>query len=135
MLYVCKPIYFSFSNNLDDGVHGHLLGDSGYAQRVYLMTPYLHPEGVHQEGYNLPHSVTRVWVEHLFGMWKWKFACLNGMQLQPQRWFFLSTIFMLYFTIVRHMFSRMRVVCVWEWIFYYFNKNIKFHIWTFNSSH
>ena len=80
-----KKLYICLTFRLDDGLHGYLLGDSGYAQRVYVMTPYMHPEGATQEAYNMAHSVTRVWVEHLFGMWKRKFACLNGMQYIPER--------------------------------------------------
>ena len=69
----------------DDGTHGHLLGDSGYPQRVFMMTPFAQPEGP-EVGYNNAHGITRVRVEHLFGMWKRKFPCVGGhMQLSPEK--------------------------------------------------
>ncbi|XP_013379513.1 putative nuclease HARBI1 [Lingula anatina] len=71
----------------EDGV---LLGDSGYACRPYLMTPYLHPVGRAQRRFNRAHRSTRNLIERVFGMWKKRFGCLNiGFRMAPAR---VSTI-------------------------------------------
>ncbi|XP_048251815.1 putative nuclease HARBI1, partial [Haliotis rufescens] len=52
---------------LQDGV---ILGDSGYACRPYLMTPYLKPSSPEQERFNSSHKRTRSTTERAFGWLK-----------------------------------------------------------------
>ncbi|XP_042905121.1 putative nuclease HARBI1 [Parasteatoda tepidariorum] len=55
----------------------HVLGDSGYPLRPYLMTPFLHPTGANQVRYNSTHARARNVVERQYGIWKRRFACLD----------------------------------------------------------
>ena len=50
-----------------------LLGDSGYAQKRYLMTPIVNPQTPAEENYNQHHAKTRVVVERAFGVLKSRF--------------------------------------------------------------
>ncbi|XP_052747820.1 putative nuclease HARBI1 [Galleria mellonella] len=55
----------------------YLLGDSGYAQRPYLMTPFNNPNpGTPEEHYNTMHSTARNSVERTIGILKGRFRCL-----------------------------------------------------------
>lgn len=73
-----------FSNSricaeLEEGLYpGHLLGDSGYPCRKYILTPLGNPRDRHEEAYNLSHSRTRNTVERAFGVLKKRFAYLGG---------------------------------------------------------
>lgn len=51
-------------------------GDSGFAQRPYMMTPYREPNTQPQEKYNTLHSSARNTVERTFGILKGRFRCL-----------------------------------------------------------
>lgn len=67
---------------LEDGDYqGHLLGDSGYPCRKYLLTPVLTPHDRpidHQvEAYNRSHVKTRNTIERAFGVLKRRFATLG----------------------------------------------------------
>lgn len=63
---------------LEDGrLPGHLLGDSGYPCRKYLLTPILNPRDEHEEAYNASHIKTRNTVERAFGVLKRRFAYLG----------------------------------------------------------
>ena len=50
----------------------HILGDSGYMLKPYLLTPYRQPATNAQENYNCSHKKTRVLIEQTFGRWKLK---------------------------------------------------------------
>ena len=63
-------------NNFLAGVH--ILGDSGYMLKPYLLTPYRQPASNAQENYNYSHKKTRVLIEQTFGRWKRRFHCLHG---------------------------------------------------------
>lgn len=62
-----------FQNYLERTCPGHLLGDSGYPLRGYLMTPILQPTSLAQEKYNKAHAKGRVVVERAFGVLKSRF--------------------------------------------------------------
>lgn len=56
-----------------------LLGDSGYPQQPWLMTPILHAADDTPEGrYNVRHASTRNCVERCIGLLKTRFRCLLG---------------------------------------------------------
>lgn len=66
--------------------HGILLGDSGYAQKNLLFTPYSHPTTAEQWRYNQAHIRTRGLVERMFGVWKSHFRCLRKtLRFKPRR--------------------------------------------------
>lgn len=57
---------------------GHLLGDSGYTCRKYLLTPYENPApDSYQERYNKQQSRGRITIECAFGIYKNLFQCLH----------------------------------------------------------
>ena len=55
----------------------HLIGDSGYALRPYLLTPVAHPADAHERQYNKALKGTRYLSETTFGQWKMVFRCLS----------------------------------------------------------
>ena len=63
---------------LEDDLHpGHLLGDSGYPCRNYLLTPLTSPQSRGDIRYNAAHITTRNAIERAFGLLKRRFACLR----------------------------------------------------------
>ncbi len=66
-----------------------LLGDSGYAQRPWLMTPVRNPATPAQVRYNNKHTGTQFKIENAFGIWKSRFRCIDksggALQYSPQR--------------------------------------------------
>ncbi|XP_061166258.1 putative nuclease HARBI1 [Saccostrea echinata] len=69
--------------SINDGI---ILGDSGYACKPYLMTPYLRPSSQAEERFNTAHSKTRVAIERKFGWWKRRFHVLHSeIRMKPER--------------------------------------------------
>lgn len=58
-------------------IQGHLLGDSGYPLRPWLLTPVARPDNASHERYNRHHRSTRQTIERTFGLWKMRFLCLH----------------------------------------------------------
>ncbi|KAJ8307488.1 hypothetical protein KUTeg_015572 [Tegillarca granosa] len=66
--------------------NGMLLGDSGYACKPYLMTPYYTTDEACKERYNTALCRTRVLIEQTFGILKRRFASLHfGLRTNPER--------------------------------------------------
>lgn len=61
--------------NLNPG--HHLLGDSEYPLRAYLLTPVASPSNAQEKAYNLSHARTRNTVERAFNVLKKRFAYLG----------------------------------------------------------
>ncbi|CAK1597621.1 unnamed protein product [Parnassius mnemosyne] len=61
----------------ESGEHVWLLGDSGYPQRPWLMTPILNaPHGSREELYTTRHVQARTCIERCFGLLKTRWRCL-----------------------------------------------------------
>ncbi|XP_049816574.1 putative nuclease HARBI1 [Schistocerca nitens] len=56
---------------------GHLLGDSGYACRSYLLTPLINQQNEAEHRYNRSHIKIRNTVERKYGLWKRRFPILS----------------------------------------------------------
>lgn len=80
--------------------YGHLLGDSGYQLKPYLLTPFLNPQTQAQVRYNFAHSGTRMAIERCFGILKRRFACLD----QKLRTNIETTIYIIVSCLVLHNF-------------------------------
>ncbi|XP_062398163.1 uncharacterized protein LOC134088254 isoform X1 [Sardina pilchardus] len=64
----------------------HLLGDSGYPCKSWLLTPYLHPQVGPQLNYNRAHKKTRSVVERGIGQLKRRFHVLHSeIRLSPEK--------------------------------------------------
>ena len=64
------------------------LGDSGYACKSFLLTPYGYPRPSRdcQEKFNRAHIRTRCGIERCFGWWKKRFNCLHAeIRTEPER--------------------------------------------------
>ncbi|XP_061184381.1 putative nuclease HARBI1 [Saccostrea echinata] len=67
-------------------VHTHLLGDSGYPSRRWLLTPFRIPQPGPQTNSNNAHKRTRSIVERGIGQLKRRFHVLHGeIRLSPQK--------------------------------------------------
>lgn len=61
------------------------LGDSGYANKDYLLTPLLNPDNEAKHLYNEAHIRTRNSVERAIGVWKRRFPILAyGLRYKPE---------------------------------------------------
>lgn len=69
---------FFENNSFGDAL---LLGDSGYANSSYLLTPLQNPQSA-AELYNESQIRTRNFIERTFGVWSRQFAVLNGMRIR-----------------------------------------------------
>ncbi|XP_050686985.1 putative nuclease HARBI1 [Eriocheir sinensis] len=64
----------------------HLLGDSGYPCRRYLLTPFPRPQTDSQAAYNRAHKKTQSIVERGIGQLKCRFHVLHGeVRLNPEK--------------------------------------------------
>ena len=54
-----------------------MLGDSGYACRPYLLTPFRQPRLQMEQRFNRSHISTRATIERTFGIWKQRFRMLH----------------------------------------------------------
>nr|XP_034332395.1 putative nuclease HARBI1 [Crassostrea gigas] len=67
-------------------LHTHLLGDSGYPSKRWLLTPFLRPNQGCQTNYNRAHKKTRSIVERGIGQLKRRFHVLHGeIRLSPDK--------------------------------------------------
>ena len=80
-------IHESFRDALIEG--GMLLGDSGYPQQQWLMTPFSSPSTASERRYNVSQKRIRSTMERCIGILKSRFRCIdqtNGMLLfSPER--------------------------------------------------
>ncbi|KAJ0176455.1 hypothetical protein K1T71_007634 [Dendrolimus kikuchii] len=73
------PIKQHLTNLNNNGENVYLLGDSGYAQREYMMTPIVDaPVGSPEEFYSKMHASARNTVERTIGVLKNRWRCLLG---------------------------------------------------------
>ncbi|XP_066587600.1 putative nuclease HARBI1 [Prorops nasuta] len=56
---------------------GILLGDNGYGNKPYLVTPVINPTTNAEKRYNASHIATRNLIERVFGVWKRRFSPLR----------------------------------------------------------
>ncbi|XP_028419108.1 putative nuclease HARBI1 [Dendronephthya gigantea] len=69
--------------SLEDGI---ILGDSGYALKPYLMTPYTDPTTAKERAFNRSLKKTRVLIEQVFGRWKRRFHLLHSeIRMEPEK--------------------------------------------------
>ncbi|CAC5394832.1 HARBI1 [Mytilus coruscus] len=74
---------FTNHRGLIDGV---ILGDSGYACRPFLLTPYANPTERHQQRFNGCHASTRSVIERTFGILKRRFHVLHSeVRMKPEK--------------------------------------------------
>jgi hypothetical protein len=70
-------------------IQGHLLGDSGYPLRPWLLTPVLHARNEDEERYNRRHRQARQLIESTLGKWKLRWLVVHdyggAITLSPER--------------------------------------------------
>ncbi|XP_025106067.1 putative nuclease HARBI1 [Pomacea canaliculata] len=80
-----SPFYDAMESN-QPPLRGHLLGDSGYMLRDWLMTPVLNPDTPEERIYNELHRQARCTVERSIGVAKRRWHCLRtGLRVSPER--------------------------------------------------
>lgn len=68
----------AIGNKLETGeLRGILLGDSGYACRFYMMTPFTNPATPREERFNIAQRSARNVIERAFGLLKQRFGVLG----------------------------------------------------------
>ena len=69
----------SISDRFNQGEFGDscLLGDSGYALKSWLMTPYLEPATREEREFNRAHKKTRCYIERCFGAMKSRWRIID----------------------------------------------------------
>jgi hypothetical protein len=72
-----EPYYILES---DSNYKGHLLGDSAYPCKKYILTPLANPVSLAKMMYQKKHIKTRNLVERSIGAWKRRFYCLNELR-------------------------------------------------------
>ena len=80
----------ALSRHFEDGNGGgHLLGDSAYPLRPWLLTPICDARNAAEERYNRCHGTTRQCIEGTFGLWKMRWMVIHdfggAMTLRPSR--------------------------------------------------
>jgi len=72
-------VWTAFEDNerYGDENFGHLIGDSGYAQSKWMMTPIRAPANASHRRYNNAHASLRNGIERVFGQWKREFMQLK----------------------------------------------------------
>lgn len=76
-----SDLYDEFENGNREGL---MLGDSGYPNKDWLLTPFLNPRSQAEENYNRAHKACRAQIERTIGILKIRFACLaNKMRFKP----------------------------------------------------
>lgn len=82
-IFNSSALSMKFENNEVDGL---LLGDNGYPNLSYLLTPLLHPRNPSERRYNSSHKKARNTIERCFGCFKKRFPVLHyGMRMRPTR--------------------------------------------------
>lgn len=80
-----SPIFAAFESR-QKPLSGYILGDSGYMQRDWLMTPVPVVRSAKEEAYNTAHCGTRCTVERCIGVIKRRWHCLHGeIRMSPSR--------------------------------------------------
>uniref|UniRef100_A0A8C4SDY6 Putative nuclease HARBI1 n=1 Tax=Erpetoichthys calabaricus TaxID=27687 RepID=A0A8C4SDY6_ERPCA len=76
-----SALYGKLQSNQPNGI---ILGDSAYPLLPWLMTPFPVGNTPEQAGFNSSTCKTRCAIEHLNGVLKRRFACLNYLRVEPK---------------------------------------------------
>uniref|UniRef100_A0A8C4RXJ8 Putative nuclease HARBI1 n=1 Tax=Erpetoichthys calabaricus TaxID=27687 RepID=A0A8C4RXJ8_ERPCA len=76
-----SALYRKLRSNRPNGI---ILGDSAYPLLSWLMTRFPVANTPEQAGFNSAHCKTRCAIEHLNGVLKRRFACLNYLRVEPK---------------------------------------------------
>lgn len=78
-----SAIWDDFENGTKSGI---VLGDGGYPNRSWLLTPFANPHTLSEIAYNNAHSKTRVIVECTFGRFKRRFNAMHQeLRVKPSK--------------------------------------------------
>ena len=81
-IYLSSRLHTSFARG-QYREKGIILGDSGYGQTDFVMTPLLNAGNAYEERYNRKHKATRVAVEQSIGELKSRCRCLHKSRCLP----------------------------------------------------